>query len=215
MARQSFSNAGSWWLVKNLVTTIQDNKGYLSDVDGLIGDGDHGINMNKGFTMAGEQLTDDMSFDVAIKLLGDTLLNEIGGSMGPIYGTFFRKMAKCCRGKSTIDAALFSQMLHSALEGIMDIGGAQEGDKTLVDCLSPAVRAFDSSLADVNDFCTALLYASEAAEKGKNATKDMMAKVGRASRLGERSIGVLDAGSVSCCLILKSLFTSIIKDLSE
>ena len=209
MAKSSFDNNGGAWIVGDLVKAIHDNKDYLSEIDGKIGDGDHGINMNKGFVMAGELLSPDMDLSSAMKVLGDTLLNEIGGSMGPIYGTFFRKSAKTLKAAGQIDAKLFSQMLHNALDGITDIGGAKEGDKTLIDCLAPSIRAFDAEWDSSKDFVKALQSASEAVEKGKEATRGMMARVGRASRLGERSIGVLDAGSASCCIILTTLYEAV------
>lgn len=215
MAADSFGNIGASGIVLELVKAIQENRNYLSDIDGLIGDGDHGINMSKGFTMAGEAVTADMTFGEAMKTLGDTLLNEIGGSMGPLYGSFFRKCAKTVKGSETIDAPLFSSMLHAGLDGVMEIGGAKEGDKTLVDCLAPSVRAFDAEFASSSDFVKALSAASEAAEQGKEATKGMMARVGRASRLGERSVGVLDAGSTSCCIILKTMYAAIVRELSR
>lgn len=204
-----FNNDSGADIVLELVKAIHQNKDYLSEIDGKIGDGDHGINMNKGFVMAGERITPDMSFSSALKLLGDTLLMEIGGSMGPIYGTFFRKSAKTVKDYNVIDAQLFCLMLKNALDGIQDIGGAKEGDKTLVDCFAPSLRAFENAVKGGENFASALEVASKAAEEGKDATKDMMAKVGRASRLGERSIGVLDAGSVSCCIILTTLYRAI------
>ena len=209
MTETYFNNASGADIVLELVKAIHQNKDYLSEIDGKIGDGDHGINMNKGFVMAGEKITSDMSFSSAMKLLGDTLLMEIGGSMGPIYGTFFRKSAKTIKDYQEIDAPTFALMLRNALDGIQDIGGAKEGDKTLIDCFAPSLRAFENSIKGGADFASALKAASNAAEEGKDSTKDMMAKVGRASRLGERSIGVLDAGSVSCCIILTTLYQAI------
>ena len=89
---KSFSNKGNASIVMDIIDAIKSNKNYLSDIDGLIGDGDHGINMNKGFSIAGQRISDDETFSSAMKILGDTLLLEIGGSMGPIYGTFFRSV---------------------------------------------------------------------------------------------------------------------------
>ncbi len=200
-----YTNEGNAAIIVEVCRQIESNREYLSDIDGLIGDGDHGVNMSKGFSMARERITDTDSFSVACKKLGDVLLLEIGGSMGPIYGTFFRSIASITKSYETIDLLLFTSAMENALNGIMDIGGAKVGDKTLVDTLYPAIEALNSE----NDFSTAIDKAIEAAEAGMNSTKNMMAKIGRSARLGERSVGVLDAGSVSCFIILKSLMESI------
>jgi dihydroxyacetone kinase-like protein len=199
-------NAG---IVMDIIAAIQFNKAYLSDIDGQIGDGDHGINMNKGFTMAGERISASQSFTTAMKILGDTLLLEVGGSMGPIYGTFFRKCAFAVKDVSKINANSFSQMLESALEGVKDIGGAKIGDKTLIDTMEPATVAFKREWDISKEFRKALKVATVAAETGKESTRDMIARIGRAARLGERSLGVLDAGATSCYIILKAMFESV------
>ncbi|MBN2683985.1 MAG: dihydroxyacetone kinase subunit L [Pontiellaceae bacterium] len=189
-----------------LIKAIQEKKQYLSDIDGLIGDGDHGINMNKGFTLCEEQLQvqpGDLSH--GFSTLSQILMSQIGGSMGPLYGMFFRAMARSCKGKETLDKAGFGEMLAAAKDKVLDISGAKQGDKTLLDVLLPAEEAFSSALAEGESFASCLDKLSEAAEQGRDATKDMIAKVGRSSRLGERSRGVIDAGSASCCLILQTL----------
>ena len=198
---KSISNEGNATIIIEVCRQIEANRVYLSDIDGLIGDGDHGVNMSKGFSMARGQITDTDSFSSACKKLGDVLLFEIGGSMGPIYGTFFRSIASTTKNQERIDAPVMLNALERALEGIMNIGGAKVGDKTLVDTIFPAVEAFKTE----SDFIAAIDKAITAAEQGMNSTKDMIAKIGRAARLGERSAGVLDAGSVSCFIILKSL----------
>jgi len=200
-----FSNKDNATIIVEVCRQIEANREYLSDVDGLIGDGDHGVNMSKGFSMAREQITDTDNFSAACKKLGDVLLLEIGGSMGPIYGTFFRSITSATKTHENIDLSLMTVALEKALNGIMEIGGAKVGDKTLVDTIYPAVDALKTE----SDFGAAIEKAVAAAEVGMNSTKNMMANVGRAARLGERSIGVLDAGSVSSFIILKSLLESI------
>ena len=197
-------------IMSALIKVIQDNKQYLSDIDGLIGDGDHGVNMNKGFTLCQKELGDGpCDLSLGLKTLYLVLMNQIGGSMGPLYGMFFKAMAKACKGQEHLDAAIFGQMLSLAKDKVLNISGAQPGDKTLLDTLIPAQEAYQSAL-DANDsFSDCLKKMSTAAEAGRDATKDMVAKVGRSSRLGERSRGVLDAGATSCCLILQTLATSI------
>lgn len=181
----------------------------LSDIDGAIGDGDHGINMKKGFTVAAERLNGKQAglYD-SLWLLGTVLLTEIGGSMGPLYGTMFREMAKPIKESESIDADSFGTMIQSALDAITRLGGAKIGDKTLVDTLDPAVNAFRAAISAGKKFSDGLSAMSEAAEKGKESTRDLVAKIGRSARLGERSRGVLDAGATSCWLILGSMADS-------
>ncbi len=189
-----------------MVKAIQENKQYLGDIDGLIGDGDHGMNMNKGFTMYADGLGDnETSFSEGLFNLGTVLLNKIGGSMGPIYGTIFMEMSDKADDAEEITAELFLEMLEAGLEGLYDIVDARPGDKTLVDTLYPAIEGFKAAIGENKSFAEALDIFKNAAEKGKDSTGDLIAKYGRASRLGERSKGVLDAGSVSCCIIIKAM----------
>ena len=201
-----FLNADGAVLVEQIIKTIQDNAAYLSEIDGAIGDGDHGINMKKGMTLCQEQLAGKQSdLTTALKTLGRILLTDIGGAMGPLYGTFFREMAKASQGKVQIDAGVWRDMLKAALAGIQSLGNAQVGDKTLVDTLAPAIAAFEAALHNGKNFREALEDLKRAAEAGKDSTKEMVAKIGRSSRLGERSRGVLDAGATSCWLILRAM----------
>jgi dihydroxyacetone kinase-like protein len=193
-----------------LIKTVQDNKQYLSDIDGLIGDGDHGINMNKGFTLCAEALqAEPGDLSHGFKTLSRILMTQIGGSMGPLYGMFFKAMAKACENEDSLDAAMLGAMLTAAKTKVLDISGAQLGDKTLLDVLLPAEESYRNAVNADESFVTCLDRMSEAAEKGRDATKDMLAKVGRSSRLGERSRGVIDAGSASCCLILQTMAQAI------
>jgi len=212
MFMEKFLNKDGKVIVMNLVKTIQENKDYLSEVDGLIGDGDHGINMNKGFTICGERLKDtEADLSESQRTLGRVLLTEIGGSMGPLYGTFFNRMARKCKDVAEIDKAVFRDMLNEALAGVSELGNAKVGDKTLMDVLIPATEAYNKAVDGGKGFAEALEDLKAAAKAGMESTRDMVAKVGRASRLGERSRGVLDAGSVSCCLLVTSMADSIIQ----
>jgi dihydroxyacetone kinase-like protein len=205
---EHFANKDGKFIVENLAKTIQENAAYLSEVDGATGDGDHGINISKGFTRCTEELEGkDLSLSSSLDMLGRILLMEIGGAMGPLYGTFFLEIAKASKDTDVIDKDIFGKMLGAGLEGIRKIGGAKLGDKTLLDTLIPAVEAYNK--AKEQGFRVALEEMKTAAEKGKESTRDMVAKVGRASRLGERSRGHLDAGATSCWLILKSFADSI------
>jgi dihydroxyacetone kinase-like protein len=209
MSMESFPSTEGPAVLEDLVRSIRDNAAALSEIDGAIGDGDHGINMSKGFTMCAERLA-GARYDLATGLttLGTLLLGEIGGAMGPLYGTFFREMAKPAKGKEVIDGPLFQTMLQRAIDGVVALGGAHVGDKTLLDALAPANQAFATALVGGKTFDEALLTMGEAAEQGKESTRGLVAKVGRASRLGERSRGVLDAGAASCALILRSMEAS-------
>ncbi|MFD1981613.1 dihydroxyacetone kinase subunit DhaL [Mesorhizobium newzealandense] len=203
---QHFDNASTGDIVLSVADRIIENRAYLSEIDGKIGDGDHGVNMAKGFGMAAERIRgNDMSLATAFDTLGTVLMTEIGGSMGPLYGVMFTQFAETIEKSSSIDAKTFSAMLTSGLDGIQAIGSAKVGDKTLLDTLVPAIDAFNSANADGKPFPEALDALVVAAEKGRDGTKDLVARIGRASRLGERSLGVLDAGATSCALILKAL----------
>jgi dihydroxyacetone kinase-like protein len=205
---QTFANASAGAIVLSMAERIIENRAYLSEIDGKIGDGDHGVNMAKGFGMAAERLKDkNASLAEALETLGTVLLTEIGGSMGPLYGMMFTEFAEKLDDIEAVDAKTFSAMLHAGLEGITSIGSAKVGDKTLIDTLVPAVEAFDRATADGMTFAEALDALVAAAEAGRDSTINLVAKIGRASRLGERSLGVLDAGATSCAIILKELAT--------
>jgi dihydroxyacetone kinase len=136
-------------------------------------------------------------------------MNEVGGAMGPLYGSIFRSMAKAANGRQSIDGATFSDMLRSSATAVRELGQAELGDKTLLDALSPASDAFAAAVAEGKDFAEALAAMKDAALVGRDATTDMVAKKGRASRLGERSRGTPDAGATSCALILETLADAI------
>lgn len=193
-------------IVRKLVEVIQENKDWLSEIDGAIGDGDHGVNMAKGFSMAGEKIdSTENNLSEQLKMLAMTLVSNIGGAMGPIYGTFFLNISKEIRGKDQLEAQDLAKMLRSALEGVKKRGGAKVGDKTLVDTLEPATIAYERAIGEGKSISEAIDLMIDAAKKGMESTKELVAKKGRSSRLGERSKGTIDAGSASCYLILKIL----------
>jgi dihydroxyacetone kinase-like protein len=207
---EKFSQQAGSLIVDRLIVAIQENKQYLSDIDGAIGDGDHGINMNKGFTMCREALDKQPGdFAYSLKTLGKILMMKIGGSMGPLYGKFFMSVGKAVEGAAEIGRDEFGQALASALEAIHAISPAQVGDKTLMDVLIPADEAYRAAVAEGAGFAAALDAMDAAALKGRDSTVDMVAKLGRSSRLGERSRGVMDAGSASCYLILHTMADTI------
>jgi dihydroxyacetone kinase-like protein len=167
--------------------------------------------MNKGFTLCREELQANPVGNLAhgLKVLSKVLIMKIGGSMGPLYGYFFKSMAAACDGSDTIDADVFATMLTGGKEGIQKISNATPGDKTLMDVLVPAEAAYRAAFQAEEPFTKCLEKLTEAARQGRDATKNMVAKVGRSSRLGERSRGVIDAGAASCCLILETMAESI------
>lgn len=193
-------------VVRAMIAAIQQNAAHLSEVDGAIGDGDHGINMNKGFALCAQRLDEKpQGFADSLNTLARVLMAEIGGSMGPLYGSLFRAMAKAAADASTIDKAVFGRMLTAGVAAVGEVGGAKPGDKTLMDVLVPALEAYNNALLEKEDFETALSRMAAAAEQGKDSTRELVAKVGRSARLGERSRGALDAGAVSCSLLLRSM----------
>ena len=200
---QTFTNEAGSVIIDKLILTIQENKQYLSDIDGLIGDGDHGINMNKGFTMCREELDKNPGdFAYGLKVLAKILMMKIGGSMGPLYGKFFKAIGVALEGKEEIGIVEMGEALKAAVDAIASISPAKVGDKTLIDTLVPALAAYEKAQTLNKSFSEALEAMKAAAIEGRDSTKDMVAQLGRASRLGERSRGVLDAGATSCCLIL-------------
>lgn len=203
------SEAGRDVLVA-LIQAIHGQASRLSEIDGATGDGDHGANMDKGFARAAEILgASETDVPGGLSLLGRVLITEIGGAMGPLYGSFFLEMASAAGANPTIDANLFGGMLAAGLAAVVDVGNAAVGDKTLLDALGPADAAYRSAVAEGATFAEALDAMAVAAEAGSESTRGMVARVGRASRLGERSRGSLDAGAASCAVILRSLATSI------
>ena len=207
-----FENAQGKSVLLKMAKAIQEKKAYLGEVDGLIGDGDHGMNMNKGFSVFEERFKDqDFSFSEGLDELGTILLNEIGGSMGPIYGTILMDMAEAGEDVENIGVAELADMLKAGLDGLCEIVDAKVGDKTLVDTLSPSVDVLKAAADSGKDLKAALEEMKAAAATGRDSTKDMVAKFGRSSRLGERSRGVLDAGATSCCIILTAMADGIIE----
>jgi dihydroxyacetone kinase-like protein len=194
-------------IVPEMAAVIQREQAFLGEIDGAIGDGDHGINMAKGFRLAAAKLANEGEFTLqhGFLVLGDTLLSDIGGSMGPLYGTFFTEMAESLGNAERLDGARFQAMLHAGVAAVIDLGGAKPGDKSLIDVLSPAEHAFAEAQSAGADLAESLGRMRDAATAGLDSTRDMVARIGRASRLGERSRGTLDAGAASCNMLLATL----------
>lgn len=198
-------DAGSGGIVREMAAAIVAAKARLSEIDGLIGDGDHGVNMAKGFGRAAERVGEDAPLSGALSTLSDVLMGEIGGSMGPLYGMMFMEMAGAIDGAAEVDAGRFAGMLRAGLDGVASVGAAGVGDKTMIDALQPAVEACEAAAGRGAPMGEVLAATKAAAEEGRDATVDMVARLGRAARLGERSRGVPDAGATSCAMIVGAL----------
>jgi len=197
-------------IVTALIGVIVSNREYLSEIDGAIGDGDHGINMSKGFTLCAEAIKGQhLGLAQAFDAVSDALMEGIGGSMGPLYGSFFMGMADSIRDKTVLDKHAFLAMLLHGLHELQDISSAGVGDKCMMDTLIPAITRFEQAVQQGDSFGGALAQLQQAAIVGRDSTRDLVARIGRASRLGERSRGVLDAGAVSCCLLLCQLANTV------
>ncbi|MCU9612701.1 dihydroxyacetone kinase subunit DhaL [Caldibacillus lycopersici] len=180
---------------------IQANKEYLTDLDQAIGDGDHGLNMARGFQEVSLKLNTANYNDLAslFKDVGMTLLSKVGGASGPLYGTAFMRLSMALKDKSKATQSEFSEGLQAALNGLKMRGKAQLGDKTMIDVWEPVVEFLKN-----HEQVTGKQLADLAKEK-MEATKDIEAKKGRAAYLGKRSIGHLDPGAVSSYLLFSSL----------
>lgn len=194
------------WLRRS-ARVLREQREYLTSLDAAIGDGDHGINMDRGFTAVMEKLPAVAEADVGtiLKTVGTTLVSTVGGASGPLYGTAFLRAGMALAGKQELQPADVAQGLEAALEGIIARGRAQRGEKTIVDALAPALDAFKAALADRVALTDALRAAGDAAEQGATATIPMVATKGRASYLGERSAGHQDPGATSTTLLLRAM----------
>lgn len=184
---------------------VAENRIELMELDRAIGDGDHGDNLDRGFTAVTSKLADAApdTPSAALKLIATTLMSTVGGAAGPLYGTAFLRAATSA-GEDRIDAAGVAGLLTAAVEGVVARGKASPGDKTMVDALGPAAEAARAAAENGATPRAVLVAAAEAAEEGARATEPMVAKKGRASYLGERSAGHVDPGAQSSALILRA-----------
>jgi dihydroxyacetone kinase-like protein len=195
--------------------SIAEQRDYLTQLDAAIGDADHGTNMNRGFTaveakMAG--LDGGTPPGRALMQAGSTLVSTVGGASGPLWGSALRRAGKALGDAETFAAAELVDALQAALDGIVELGAAEPGDKTIVDALGPAVAALRAGVEQGNPLAAALTDARAAAEEGMHATVPMQARKGRASYLGERSVGHQDPGATSTTLIVAALERSVAEE---
>ena len=191
--------------IESSAADIAEQRDYLVDLDRAIGDGDHGENMDRGFKAAVEALGQAQPGSVAevLKTVAKTLMSTVGGAAGPLYGTAFLRASKAA-GDGDLDGAGVAAVIAGALDGIQARGKATTGEKTMVDAWTPALEAARAAAESGGDPAAVLEAAATAAEAGAAATEPMRATKGRASYLGERSIGHLDPGAVSTSLILRA-----------
>lgn len=184
---------------------IEQSKDTLCELDAALGDGDHGVSMAKSFAAVKANLPNLAGEDVGsiLNSTGMTLIAEVGGAMGPLFGTAFLRAGKVVAGKRSVSAADVAAMIAAAEAGIVQRGKAQPGDKTMLDAVHPAAAAAQQAAAAGADVAETLAAAADAAQAGVEATKTLVAKVGRASRLGERTLGHQDAGATSVSIILR------------
>lgn len=183
----------------------------LSELDSSTGDADHGSNMARGFAAVCEAVSEAAGDGPSALLeeVGVTLVDNIGGSSGALYGTFFLRMARAVGEADQLDGPAFGEALRAGAQGIVDRGSVRTGDKTMYDALAPAVEAYHGELASSGDLSAALEAASTAAEHGRDATASMVARKGRSSYVGDRSLGHVDAGASSMALLIRAASTTV------
>jgi dihydroxyacetone kinase-like protein len=194
-------------IIRSLAKVIIENKQYLSDLDRAIGDGDHGFNMARGFDAVTAKLDAAPPADIGelVKMTATALISNVGGASGPLYGTFFLKMAAPLIGKAEISLADFASAFREGVLGVKARGKAEFGEKTMLDVLLPVAELLEKEAAAGKDGKNALSSAEKLAEDCMNATKDRIATKGRAAYLVERSAGHIDPGAASSFLLIKTL----------
>ena len=185
---------------------VAENRDYLTELDAAIGDADHGSNMDRGMKAAVAALdaSPPATAGALFSKVGMTLVSTVGGASGPLFGTLFLRIGSTLGDAETTSAPQLAAALRAGLGGVVDRGKAGPEDKTMYDALAPAVDALDAALADGADLAASLKHASDAAAAGRDATTPMLARKGRASYLGERSVGHQDPGATTVALLLEA-----------
>lgn len=194
-------------IIEGMAKKIEAEKEYLTELDNEIGDGDHGINLARGFEAVEKKLPSLAGGDIGalLKGVGMQLVSTVGGASGPLYGTAFMKAGMACKGLTEIDGPAFVKAMEAVVDGIKMRGKATEGEKTMLDALCPALKVMQDDVAAGKSLKEALQDAAQAAEKGVEYTKTIIATKGRASYLGERSLGHQDPGATSSLYLLQVL----------
>jgi phosphoenolpyruvate---glycerone phosphotransferase subunit DhaL len=204
------------WL-EHTAAVLNDNKDYLTQLDSPIGDADHGINMSRGFKAVLGKLPSVADKDIGniLKTTGMALISSVGGASGPLYGTFFMRGGAASLSKEELNHEDLLQLFVDGVDGIVQRGRPQLGDKTMFDAWAPALEAMQAAFMSGNDVVAALRSTVAAAEQGMKNTIPLQARKGRASYLGERSIGHQDPGATSSYLILKALLETLEHDSTQ
>ncbi len=195
-------------VISDVGETIIGNRQMLTDLDAAIGDGDHGINMARGFEAVKvklQALETESDIGKVLKTVGMTLISSVGGAAGPLYGTAFLRAAALSQGKTQLDVETVGLMLEAAIAGIKERGKAATGEKTMLDALVPAYEAFQDGAKTGKTVIECLELACAAAKQGVEYTKTIIATKGRASYLGERSRGHQDPGATSSYIMLEAV----------
>jgi len=192
--------------VRRFAQLVAENRDYLTELDAAIGDADHGSNMDRGMKAAVAALDENPPATVGalVSKVGMTLVSTVGGASGPLFGTLFLRIGSTLGDSEHASALEFAAALRAGLGGVVDRGKAAPGDKTMYDALAPAVDALDEALGAGTDLATGLKHARDAAASGRDATTPMLARKGRASYLGERSVGHQDPGATTVALLLEA-----------
>jgi dihydroxyacetone kinase-like protein len=190
--------------IQRIAELMRQNRDYLTQLDAAIGDADHGANMDRGFQVAVQKLGNEPPNDIGaiFRTVGMALLSSVGGAAGPLYGTFFLELGKQLAGRTAVSAQEWATALRTAVATVATRGQAQVGDKTMIDALAPAVEELERALAEGVSLAAAMQRAAAAAAEGMRATIPLQARRGRASYLGERSVGHQDPGATSSALLL-------------
>jgi phosphoenolpyruvate---glycerone phosphotransferase subunit DhaL len=195
-------------IIDDIASEISRNKDYLTELDSIGGDGDHGVNLERGLHKVQSQLpslrSSSPDIGAVLTTVGATLLSTVGGATGSLYGASFMKAGAICQGKTEIRAQDLPGIFEAFARSIADLGGAKPGDKTMLDVILPATAAITQSSAESTDLVYILSQGAKAAREGLESTKSMVAKKGRAMYLGERTLGHYDVGAASMCIMIES-----------
>jgi dihydroxyacetone kinase-like protein len=206
MAQQAVSVASLQAWARRFAELIAEQRGYLTELDSAIGDADHGINMDRGMRAVCDRLDTSAptGADELFKLIGMTLVSNVGGASGPLYGTLFLRLGASLGPRDRVSLDDLVKGVHAGVEGLVARGRPELGDKTMYDALQPALDALDAAIAGGADASDAFGAGWRAAVEGRDATIPMVARKGRASYLGERSAGHQDPGATSAALLFEA-----------
>ena len=205
MGKENLDLSDTIEMVKQVALSIIDSEPYLTDADRTLGDGDHGLGMERGMKAVIEKIESSSFNQISdvFKSAGMAMMSSMGGASGALFGTLFRNGGKALDGEETLNSEGLKNFLNAANDGVKLRGGASPGDKTMIDALEPAAREASENIS--LPLYELISLVSQAADRGKEESKDMIATMGRAKTLGERSLGHPDAGACSVAIILKSM----------